>query len=121
MLIRALLGLAALWLCTSAQAQGLDDPTRPPPGFRGGAGAARASGPAEGLVLQSVIISDTNRSAIISGQHVALGGKIGAARLVRVSEAAVVLLTGEDRRTLKLFPGVHKHEVEAGMDEGEEP
>ena len=79
--MRALFGLAALWLCASAQAQGLDDPTRPPPGFRGGAGATRPAGSPEGLVLQSVIISDTNRSAIISGEHVALGGKIGAARL----------------------------------------
>jgi len=119
--MRALFGLAALWLCASAQAQGLDDPTRPPPGFRGGAGAARPAGSPEGLVLQSVIISDANRSAIISGEHVALGGKIGAARLVKVSEAAVVLLTGGDRRTLKLFPGVQKHAVDTEIDGGEEP
>jgi hypothetical protein len=119
--MRALLGLAALWLCASAQAQGLNDPTRPPPGFRGGGAAARATGSSEGLVLQSVIISETSRSAIISGEHVALGGKIGAARLIKVSEAAVVLLTGGNRRTLKLFPSVQKHEAGTGMDEGEEP
>jgi hypothetical protein len=119
--MRALVGLTALWLCASAQAQSLDDPTRPPPGFRGGAGPARAAGGSEGLVLQSVIISETNRSAIISGEHVALGGKIAGARLVKVSEAAVVLLTGGDRRTLKLFPSVQKDEVVTGMDEGEEP
>jgi hypothetical protein len=101
----------------------LADPTRPPPGVRGGAGSAgaRAAGEPGGPVLQSVIISETSRSAIISGEHVMLGGKIGPARLIKVSEAAVVLLTGDARRTLKLFPGVHKRPVGAEMDQGEEP
>lgn len=121
--IRALFGLAALWLGAYAQAQALGDPTRPPPGLRGGtgAGSGRAASEPGGLVLQSVIISDSNRSAIISGQHVMLGGKIGPARLVKVSEAAVVLLTGDSRRTLKLFPDVQKRAVDAGMDQEEQP
>jgi len=72
-------------------------------------------------VLQSVIISEASRSAIISGQHIMLGGKIGPARLVKVSEAAVVLLTGGSRRTLKLFPDVQKRAVNPGMDHEEEP
>ena len=112
-----------MWLGAAAQAQALGDPTRPPPGLRGGTGtaSARAAGEPAGLVLQSVIISEANRSAIISGQHVMLGGKIGQARLVKVSEAAVVLLTGASRRTLKLFPDVHKRAVGAGMDREEEP
>jgi MSHA biogenesis protein MshK len=108
-------------LCAAAQAQTLADPTRPPTALRVGAGAARGSGEREALILQSVIISDTSRSAIISGEHVKLGGKIGGARLVKVSEAAVVLLTGDSRRTLKLFPGVSKRAVGAGKDQEEEP
>jgi hypothetical protein len=52
-----------------------------------------------------VIISETSRSAIINGEHVMLGGKIGPARLIKVSEATVVVLTGDARRTLKLFRG----------------
>ena len=89
-------------------AWGLDDPTRPPAGLRGGMSARAASG--DGLVLQSVIISPTTRSAIISGEHVMLGGRIGSARLVKVSEGAVVLLIGNSQRRLELYPGVHKHD-----------
>jgi MSHA biogenesis protein MshK len=110
-----------VWLgAAQVQAQALSDPTRPPPGARGSAGTR--SGPSEsaGLVLQSVIISDTSRSAIISGEHVMLGGKIGPARLVKVSETAVVLLTGDSRRTLKLYPDVHMRAASVGVDRGEE-
>ncbi len=71
-------------------------------------------------MLQSVIISDTSRSAIISGEHVMLGGKVGPARLVKVSETAVVLLTGDSRRTLKLFPDVHKRAAGARMEREDE-
>jgi hypothetical protein len=104
---------AALGLCTLMQpASALDDPTRPPAGVRT---AVSPRGPSEGLVLQSVIISPSSRSAIISGEHVLLGGKIGAARLVNVSEGAVVLLIGNSQRRLELYPGVHKHgAVKAG-------
>lgn len=118
----ALLGLAALVLGASACAQTLADPTRPPPGVRGtGSAGGRGAGDSGGLVLQSVIISETSRSAIINGEHVLLGGKIGPARLIKVSEAAVVLLTGDARRTLKLFPGVHKRIVGGELDQEEEP
>jgi hypothetical protein len=97
-------------------AWGLDDPTRPPAGLRG-ATPARLPGDGD-LVLQSVIIAPSNRSAIISGEHVMLGGKIGAARLVKVSEGAVVLLIGNSQRRLELYPGVHKHgPAQAGQEQ----
>ena len=38
------------------------------------------------------------------------------ARLVEVSESEVVLLVGGVRRTLKLFPKVHKEETAAWSD-----
>jgi hypothetical protein len=111
--VRLLLGLIAAWLCVSARAQGLDDPTRPPAGWRAAGGAGgRAPGDAEGLVLESVIISEVNRSAIISGEHVMLGGKVGTSRLIKIAEAEVVLLSGNARRTLRLFPAGYKHDSE---------
>ncbi len=122
MYARVLVGLVALWLAAGAQAQVLGDPTRPPAGQRGsGSVGGRAAGDPAGLVLESIIISDTNRSAIISGEHVMLGGRIGQARLVKVSEAAVVLLTGDSRRTLKLFPGVHKRPAGEQVKTEDEP
>ena len=59
-------------------------------------------------MLQSVLIFPDARSAIISGERVLLGQKVGRLRLVKVAESEVVLLNGDERRTLKLFPGVDK-------------
>ena len=92
----------------SARAQVLSDPTRPPSGFYAGPGTARAGEAGSALVLESVLIYPDMRSAIISGEHVSLGQKVGSARLVRVAETEVVLLEGAERRTLRLFPGVDK-------------
>jgi MSHA biogenesis protein MshK len=116
---RTWVAAAALGLLpASVLAQGLDDPTRPPAAFHAvrGKAAGETSGAAQGLVLQSVIITQAGRSAIISGQHVAVGAKIGNARLIKVADSEVVLLAGSERRTLKLFPGVDKR-VEAAQRE----
>ena len=97
------------------RAQALSDPTRPPTTFyaatQAGVGAGRAPG---GLVLESVLISPQARSAIISGEYIELGQKIGDLRLIRVAETEVVLLEGGERKTLKLYPGVDKRP--AGVD-----
>lgn len=86
-------------------AEVLPDPTRPAAeaGFVGDV-AIVASGP----VLQSVKIAPGRRMAVISGQLLAEGEHFGAAKLVSISESAVVLLGPEGRQTLKLFPGVEK-------------
>lgn len=83
----------------------LPDPTRP----------AIEAGPAgepiktqSGPVLQAVKISPQRRSAIISGQSLALGERFGALKLVGVSEGEVVLQGPDGRQTLKFFPGVEK-------------
>ena len=96
--------------------QELLDPTKPPAGFYVGAGPGRPGGNGD-LVLQSVLIFPDVRSAIINGEHVSLGEKIGGQRLVRVSETEVVLLDGGIRRTLKLFPGAEKR-PSSGTDRG---
>jgi hypothetical protein len=61
-------------------------------------------------VLQSVLISQTERLAIISGELVAIGGRVAGGRLVKVSETEVVVQQGAAHKTLKLFPGVDKRE-----------
>jgi MSHA biogenesis protein MshK len=109
------LGSAMAW------AQALSDPTRPPGGFYVGPGTGRGGEAGSALVLQSVLIYPDMRSAIISGEHVALGQKLGNARLVRVAETEVVLLDGAERRTLRLFPGVDKRPTGAvhGVEDDE--
>jgi MSHA biogenesis protein MshK len=101
---------AALWLATpAAQAQSLGDPTRPP-GAGAGWQAAEDVAPA-GKQLQSVLLSGGRKLAIIDGTLVPLGGMLGEARVVKISESEVVLKTGEETETLKLFPGVDKQPV----------
>jgi len=92
-----------------AVAQILIDPTRPPAGYLATeADAGEAGG---GLMLQSVMISPTQKAAIINGVVVKLGAKYGDAVLTRVAEREVVLRSGGVNRVLKLYPGVDKRDV----------
>lgn len=93
-------------LVRTATAAGINDPTRPPqPAPR-----ATPSMPvvAPELVLQSVRISPEGSYAIINGRLVALGGRIGDARVIQISEDEVVIDADGDWQTLKLYPGVRK-------------
>jgi len=107
---RAAALILALAAASAVRAQVVTDPTRPPAGFD--TPAPEAAGEAGGgMRLQSVMISPTHRSAIISGVTVALGEKFGDAVLIKVTETAVVLRSGNENRVLKLYPGVEKREV----------
>jgi MSHA biogenesis protein MshK len=107
--IDLILFLAGAVLSTAGGAQALTDPTRPPSGFNlAEAGAKVAESAPAALVLESVLIHPHARSAIISGERVALGQKIRGVRVVRIADTEVVLLDGGARRTLKLYPSVQK-------------
>lgn len=80
-----------------SSAQTLLDPTRPPD---------NVSVRPETNELQSIIISPTRRAAIIHGQIVELGEKVGDVRLIEVSESGVVLQGENGLEVLPLFPGV---------------
>jgi hypothetical protein len=84
----------------------LPDPTQPPAGvfIPQGEGQSGAASPGGGLILQSVLISPTRKAAIISGKTLALGDKIGNANVVSISETEVVLLEGDTKQVLSLFP-----------------
>ena len=93
-----------------ATAQGLPDPTRPPPSLYASRGPAGGAGPVAtpgGPQLQSVLISRQpggRHVAVIDGQTVVLGGKYKGAVLTRMSEGEVVLVLGTSRQRLKLYP-----------------
>lgn len=92
-----------------AAAQALPDPTRPAAGehVAAGAPAARAS------VLQSVLVSEGRRVAVIDGQLVPIGGRVGAYRLVSVEPTSVVLQGPGGSRTLRLLDGIGKLPVKS--------
>ena len=89
----------------TATAQGLADPTRPPAALAVPGSAAAASG---GPVLQSVMMSPGRKVAMISGQMVALGGRYGSARLVRLTDSEAELRDGAETIVLSLYAQVEK-------------
>lgn len=97
--------LIAPCVALSAGAQGLTDPTRPPGVLSGPAVDGVAGG---GPVLQSVMLSQGRKVAVISGEMVPLGGRYGSARLVKLTESEAVLKEGKETTVLKLFPLVEK-------------
>lgn len=96
------------------------DPTRPPallttpePAVtEGGGGVAEGEAAASGL--QTIILrrsSGKKPIAIINGQAVELGGAVGEARLVKLSETEAVLQGANGKEVLKLTPGVERKNV----------
>jgi MSHA biogenesis protein MshK len=108
-MMRILLTLSIALCSAAASAEDLPDPTRPP-AFLMGTGAGTVPGqwssgsPSSGL--QSTIISESRRAAIIDGKTVELWAKHGNAQLIEVNEGSVVLRTAQTRRILTLFPDV---------------
>lgn len=92
----------------AVHAEGLPDPTRPPASLDSGATATvQPSGP----VLQVIRRINGKRSAMISGQEVKSGSKVGDAVVTRIDEDRVLLRGPDGTQALKLFPEVEKHLV----------
>jgi len=72
-------------------------------------------------MLQSVKISRTERSAIISGEMVKLGAKYGDARVVRITENEVVLRSANGTEILRMYPGVEIKPVAPAASTGKPP
>lgn len=100
-----------------AAAEALPDPTRPAIGAEGGVAAEAPAGPR----LQMIKISPAGRSAIIDGQEVTVGSRVGDRRVVRISEGEVVLRGKNESETLKLFADVDKRPLAAPGHAGRTP
>ena len=99
------LGLALNLAWPGAQAQALDDPTRPPAALWAPASAAPVV--AARPQLQSVLISTQpggRRLAVIDGQVVKIGSKVGDAVVTDIRDTAVLLRRGKSVETFKLYP-----------------
>lgn len=103
------LAFSLWWLAGAAVAatpEMLQDPTRPPASLAGEPGAVADI---SGSRLSSVFLPKQGKpSAIIGGQVVPLGGMVGDARLIRVTETGVVLEGPEGIEQLYLTPDVEK-------------
>jgi len=97
------LATAALWPMV-AGAQALVDPTRPPDAPLS-ADSAGAAGTRQGPRLQSVLVSDNGRRvAVIDGQTVRVGDRVGGASVASIAGTSVVLRRGKTIETLRLYP-----------------
>lgn len=92
----------------SAFAQ-VPDPTRPADVLvapAGGGGAAAGGG------VQVVILRSGGKSvAVINGQHVEVGGKLGDRRVLNITENEVVLKGESGREVIKATPAIEKMPV----------
>ena len=109
--LQCMMAAATVAAMAGAQAQALTDPTRPPSAT---AGAPASQQDASTTQLQSILLSSGRKLAVINGNMVRLGGMVGEARVVRISETEVVLKKGDETEVLKLFPGVDKKSSRRG-------
>jgi hypothetical protein len=103
------LALAVAGGAPAAAESGLADPTRPPNVETSTAGEV----PPAGTQLQSILIAPGRRIAVINGQAVALGGALGDAKVIRITETEVTLQRGEETEILRLLPAIEKRMVRA--------
>jgi len=110
-------------LAGPASAQGLVDPTRPPPGWLPNdprtAQVARPMASGEGSV-QLLLVGPTRRFAIVNGDLV--GDKTTGHRIVDIKRNDLVVQSDRGRETVRLFPDVQKTEPKkrAGLGEKEQ-
>ena len=81
------------------------DPTRPPAFVSIDSADQKA---AHARVLQSVLIAPGRTMAIIDGEPVRVGSRIGDARVMRIDETGVILSQGGKTEALMLFPEAKK-------------
>lgn len=107
-----IISLVCACLCLTPIGAQADDPTRPPAAWLVQAEVAGAV--AGGPRLQSVLLPQRGRPvAIIGGQMVPLGGQVGDARLVRLTEHEAILQGADGMTRLYLTPDVNKRMIEA--------
>ncbi|MDH3872355.1 MAG: hypothetical protein OEU44_09080 [Gammaproteobacteria bacterium] len=101
----AVLGL--LVLAPPLMAGTLQDPTRPTPGALFQPSSASRPG-ADIWALNSTLVADDRRVAVINGTHVSEGESIGGAQVLRIRKTDVLIQTPGRQITLQLIPDTLK-------------
>ena len=89
--------------CHVAAAETLKDPTQPP-NYRSKDGKGVGIKAAPKWVLSSTLISPARRLATINGKTMAVGERIGDARVLSIESAKVTLMDGNKEIILELLP-----------------
>lgn len=91
---------------SSARAQGLVDPMRPPQTAEGAITAAPAS--VSSNPLQGAITSPQRKLAIIDGAVVQVGGPVRGARLAGITDSSAVLQKNGGQDVMLMHPSIEK-------------
>lgn len=106
-LVKLAAAVAAL-LPLACGAQIFADPMRPPAEFLQPVPEGRQEVVASRPVLQSILFSDQRRMAMINGEMVKVGDKVGPAVVAKITEEAVVLRVDGKLETIRMFPNLEK-------------
>lgn len=110
-----LLGMGLLGVTVAPTLAQTSDPTRPALN-ENATGTANANAPAPAVGLQSIIRRKGGKpAAIINGEYVELGGRVGESRLSAIGDASVVLSGPSGKETLALTPGIEKKQIKPTM------
>lgn len=103
-MVRILFAVICSLVLAMPAARALEDPTRPP----AGKGHAAAQSPARQFTLNSVMIGEQRRMAVIDGQPRGVGDVFDGARVRSISASGVELVVDGDVRVLQLqaLPGI---------------
>lgn len=92
-------------LSATAMAETLRDPTQLP-STTGTVNMASESSAPSGPVLQSIILSDAMRAAIINGQRINIGDAYAQSTLVAITENTATLQTADGQHTILKMPHI---------------
>jgi hypothetical protein len=99
--------LLAAWVGAGSALAQVPDPMRPAaavmaPDVAGGAGSVESG-------VQTVILRPGGKSAaVINGQYVVVGDKLGDKRVLKISESEIVLKGESGREVIKVTPAIEK-------------
>jgi MSHA biogenesis protein MshK len=89
----------------------MSDPTRPAVN-ESATNAANENAAAPTAGLQTIIRRKAGKpAAIINGEYVELGGRVGESRLTEIGESSVVLSGPSGKETMALTPGIEKKPI----------
>jgi hypothetical protein len=97
--------MALLLLACSAMAQEARDPTLAPPEASATPGELGKPAPAAGM---AVVVQDGKPHLVVGTRLVAVGQKVGNARIERITETEVWLREGKQLRKLQRFSGIQR-------------
>ena len=100
------LSTLTLGVATSANAQGLTDPTQPPPELRGQGNNGNAL-PVPGAG-QIIVLSRIRKEVTVNGQTAKLGGRLGEATVVDITDSHVTTRDGALVEQIRLYGDADK-------------